>query len=136
MVRLFLHLLQETLWNVTLNGLVSRQVFRRRYRTDDDRFGEPGIPAGVSTHPTAGLTRQSPQRSPSPVSGPEATSRASPCASSPCRLWWTEGRERMLQVVSDCFPVLTDGHRIRLLRWPVVDRRIEAAREVEDARDA
>ena len=38
MLCLFLHLLQETLWNVTLNRLVGRQVFRRRYRTDDDRL--------------------------------------------------------------------------------------------------
>ena len=41
MVRLFLHLLQETLWNVTLDGLVGRQVFGRRYRTDDDRLVNP-----------------------------------------------------------------------------------------------
>lgn len=42
-LRLFLHLLQETLRNVSLNRLIGRQVFRRRYRTDDDRLVNPEL---------------------------------------------------------------------------------------------
>ena len=107
---------------------VPEEVSDRRRPT-----GEPGISAVVSPRPVAGLTPLAPQRPPPLVSGREATSRANPGASSPCRLWRTEGRERMLQIVADCLPVLTYGHRIRLLRRLVVHRWIQAADEVEDA---